>query len=118
MPSSGKQREDLAQFGYEAIRTLSRKAVIAKNDGRLTNEQYNTIIEFLDRNAQRTLVLSLLDSFEPHCDVQRALDELEPLLAQISVGSLSSLSALRPMWASMRGRVSSAINALKGDPRS
>jgi hypothetical protein len=113
MPASHKQKQDLLRFGGEIRRLAARRLITARNAGRITTEQMDSLAELLPTAEEVTM---LLDEFRPQVDVVSALAELEPLVPVLQRAQLNTEGNCIVLRGA-RNRVLTAIRYLKADPR-
>lgn len=107
MAARGIQRADLRTFSTQVIRQLSLTAIVFRNAGKMTSEQYEMFEEVMDE-LTLGLVETMLDGFEPKCDVNRAVNELIPMPNMLRAGGTS------PLERQLVARVETALVALQG----
>lgn len=83
MKATGLQRDDLMRFGRIVVRLAHRRLVTLRNTGEISQEEYEKLEELILRTITFDNVTLLLDSFEPRCNVQGAIDELIPVPNQL-----------------------------------
>lgn len=107
MAANGPQRDDLRRFASDVIRQLNLTAIVLRNGGVMSREEYDRFEVIMDE-LTLGLVETMLDGFEPKCDVSRATNELTPIPNMLRRGGTS------PLDRNLIARVEGALLALRG----